>query len=150
MPTLRQWVNNRLAGFVQTPAVSFDPAVRAEFEWLKKAYFDSLAVGGAGPSFNSPELLETCGRYNLVRYQGRFWAIPLSLGPFDLRLESSQTHTEVLVRNALGPLREIALGVAPHGAREVRGSNPGDGYSICSGYCAASNSASAAGGRRPR
>jgi hypothetical protein len=53
-------------------------------------------------SFPTPELLETCGQYSLVRYQGTFWATSLDLDRFDLRQESSRTPLRVSHQRYIG------------------------------------------------
>jgi radical SAM protein with 4Fe4S-binding SPASM domain len=54
-----------------------------------------------------PRLLEGWNGYNLVAYQGRFWGIPLTFGPYDLTQPENQSRDGMKVADNLDRLRQL-------------------------------------------
>jgi len=57
--------------------------------------------------YEPPRLLESLNGYNLVASEGKFWAIPLAFGPYDITRPENQTREGIKVAHSLEHLREI-------------------------------------------
>jgi radical SAM protein with 4Fe4S-binding SPASM domain len=65
-----------------------------------------LMRGQANSDLNG-EFVETHGRYNLVAYQGGFWALPMSLGYVNVTREVDRRKPGVLFAKSLDELRKM-------------------------------------------
>jgi radical SAM protein with 4Fe4S-binding SPASM domain len=65
------------------------------------------ALCGPTGSYEPPRLLESLGGHNLVAYEGKFWAIPLAFGPYDLTQPENQIRDGVKVAHTLAYLRRL-------------------------------------------
>lgn len=84
-------------------------AVQAHPDFCPNVQYDVDLVKGkiaSGPveevhakqeeDFPAPTLVGSTGAYNIVRYQARWWGLPLALGPVDLTLASEQARPEIV------------------------------------------------------
>jgi radical SAM protein with 4Fe4S-binding SPASM domain len=67
---------------------------------------DELKAACGPPIDLSPVLLESLNGYNLVAYDGQFWAIPVAFGPYDLTQPENQTRDGIIVSPSLDHLQQ--------------------------------------------
>ncbi len=70
-----------------------DPASTIDGEL--SAFGPDIPWVAAGSFQSDPILVGSHGTHNIVEYVGRFWAIPQSLGPFNLKEEANRSHPEI-------------------------------------------------------
>jgi radical SAM protein with 4Fe4S-binding SPASM domain len=72
-----------------------------------------------------PTLVERVQFCNIVRYRAKYWVLPLSLGVFDLSIETNRRHPEVVHTTSLEEARQIAqsVGLPPELIHSEGGNN---------------------------
>lgn len=65
------------------------------------------ALCGPGGVYEPPRLVESLNGYNLVAFKRKFWAIPLTFGPYDLSQPENQTRKGIQVAHTLKHLRRL-------------------------------------------
>ena len=73
------------------------------------------------------QLLEQYGRFNIVKYLNKYWALPLSLGHLNITHEGDQQKPGILRADSLDLLKEIC---DQNGPPQLFGSN--NGYNLVS------------------
>ncbi len=56
------------------------------------------------------QLLESWGRYNLVKYHGKYWALPLALGHLNITREADRQKPGILLADTLEDLKALCAG----------------------------------------
>ena len=59
------------------------------------------------PHIPAPSLVETDGLYNFVEFGGKFFAVPIILGPMDMRLSENQQKIGVLTAESIAELKKM-------------------------------------------
>jgi radical SAM protein with 4Fe4S-binding SPASM domain len=65
------------------------------------------ALCGEDGVYVPPRLLESLNGHNLVAYEGKYWAIPLAFGPYDLTQPKNQNREGIRVSHTLEHLRRM-------------------------------------------
>ena len=57
-------------------------------------------------NYHIPKVLEIMGEYTIISYMNKYWAVPLSFGPFDLQNPLNRALPSIIIRDTLQDLKE--------------------------------------------